>query len=393
MNDESVLMNNESACAVAASAEAAGAGAASVRAAGTEAAGAEAAGADADGAGADGAETAGAGTVNVNVELLKEICAVYGPSGDESRVCGFILDRIKDYIDGYEIDALGNLVAHKHGNGKKMMLAGHMDQLGLLAVDITKEGFIYFTSLGGNRTENLNAQRVVFGNGTAGTVGCERLTDKKPMTQEKMYIDIGAKDREDAEKHVSIGDVAVFGAPPIADTRKIISPALDDRVGCFIMIEALKRLKDPAFDLYFVFTVQEELGLRGARTSAWSVDPDYGLAFDVTVSYDTPKAMKLPSKMYGGAAIKIKDSSLICHPVMIRHMENCAKAAGVKYQFEILEAGGTDSGAIHMTRGGVPSGVMSVPTRYVHSAGEMCALSDVRDCIDLTVKVLETAII
>ena len=327
----------------------------------------------------------------MNVELLKELCAVYGPSGAEGRVAEFILGNIRDYIDDYETDALGNLVAHKKGPGKKMMMAGHMDQLGLLVIDITKEGFIYFTNLGGNPPENLKTQRVIFANGTVGMVNCERLDDKK-MTLDRMYIDIGAKDMDDALQHVSIGDIAVFYAPPIADCCKIISPALDDRVGCFIMMEAVKQIQNPAFDLYFVFTVQEELGLRGAKTSAYSVDPDYGLAFDVTLSYDTPKSRKLPSKMYGGAAIKIKDSSLLCHPIMIRHMENCAKDAGIKYQFEILEAGGTDSGAIHISRGGVPSGVMSVATRNIHSSSEMCALSDVDDCIALTVKILETAI-
>jgi endoglucanase len=209
---------------------------------------------------------------------------------------------------------------------------------------------------------------------------------------EKLYVDIGAKDKDDALKSVAIGDVCIFLAEPYANGELFISPAIDDRIGCFVMMEALKQLKNPAFDLYFVFTVQEEVGLRGAKTSAYSVDPDYGIAFDVTVAFDTPKAKKLPQKMHGGAAIKIKDNSLICHPVMIKHIEKCAKEAGVKYQFEILEGGGTDSGAIHISRSGVPSGVISIPTRNLHSANEMCAISDVEECIKLTVKVLETAI-
>ena len=328
----------------------------------------------------------------MNVELLKDLCAVYGPSGAEDRVSGFIMNEVKNYADDCGIDALGNLIIHKKGPGKKMMLAGHMDQLGLIAVDITKEGFIYFSSIGGNPPGHLLTQRVVFANGTAGVVNCERLEDKKTMTTDRMYIDIGAKDMEDAQKYVSIGDIAIYSAPPVSDAYKVISPALDDRVGCFIMMEALKQIKNPAFDLYFVFTVQEEVGIRGAKTSAWSVDPDYGLAYDVTISYDTPKARKLPSRIYGGAAIKIKDSSLLCHPVIVKHMEKCAKDAGVKYQYEILEMGGTDSGAIHVSRGGVPSGVMSIPIRNLHSSGEMCAISDVEDCIALTVKILETAI-
>ena len=329
----------------------------------------------------------------MNVELFKNLCAVYGPSGDEGNVAAFILNDIKDYIDGHEIDALGNLIAHKKGPGKKMMLAGHMDQLGLIVVDITKEGFLYFSPLGGNPPTNLKTQRVVFKNGAAGVVNCERLDNDKDMTLDRMYIDVGAKDDIDAANYASVGDIAVFAAPPFAVTAKFISPAIDDRAGCFVMMEALKKITSPAFDLYFVFTAQEELGIRGARTSAYSVDPDYGIAFDVTPAFDTPKARKLPAKLHGGAAIKLKDSSVICHPNIIKHMEQCAKDAGVKYQFEILESGGTDSGSIHISRGGVPSGVISIPTRNLHSSGEMCSLSDVEDCIALTVKALETPII
>ncbi|MCL2366409.1 MAG: M20/M25/M40 family metallo-hydrolase, partial [Oscillospiraceae bacterium] len=148
--------------------------------------------------------------------------------------------------------------------------------------------------------------------------------------------------------------------------------------------------KNPAYDLYFVFTTQEEVGLRGAKTSAYSVDPDYGLAFDVTYSADTPKTMPMPMKMYDGAAIKLKDNSVICHPMIIKHLEKCAEAGDIKYQYEILEMGGTDSGAIHVSRKGVPSGVISIATRHIHSPNEMCAISDIEACIALTVKVLET---
>ena len=328
----------------------------------------------------------------MNTELLKNLCALYGPTGAEGGVAAFISDNIKEFADGIETDALGNLIVRKRGPGKKMMLAGHMDQLGLLVTEISKEGFIGFTPLGGNPPGNLLTQRFVFKNGTVGVVNCERLEDKKEMTLDKLYIDIGAKDRDDAARRVSAGDVCVFRADPYSDGDVIVAPALDDRVGCFIMMEALKRIKNPAFDLYFVFTVQEEVGLRGAKTSAYSVDPDYGVAFDVTIAYDTPKARKLPQKLRGGAAIKIKDSSVLCHPAVYRHMESCAKANGIKYQFEILESGGTDSGAIHLSRGGVPSGVISVPTRNLHSASEMCALSDVEDCVELAVKVMETGL-
>jgi len=257
---------------------------------------------------------------------------------------------------------------------------------------IGDEGFLYFSTIGGNSPTINMAQRFIFPNGTVAVAFSERLDNPKDLAFDKMYLDIGAKNREEAEKLVKIGDVCVFAAEPVTNGEVFISPALDDRVGCFIMIEALKKIKNPAYDIYFVFTSQEEVGLRGARASAYSIEPDYGLSFDVTISADTPKSRKFPSKMHEGAAIKIKDASLICHPTIINHLEKCAKDANIKYQFEILDAGGTDSGAIHLTKGGVPSGVISVVTRYIHTANEMCAVSDVEDCIALTVKALETAI-
>jgi len=328
----------------------------------------------------------------MNNDFLKKLCAANGASGNEETVREMILSKIKDYIDNYTVDSMGNLIAHKKGPGKKIMLAGHMDQIGLMVTYISKEGFLYFSTIGGKSPVYCLGQRFVFPNGTVSTAACERLDDMKELSFAKMYLDIGAKDEADAKKKVKIGDVCVYDAEPVINDDVVMSPALDDRVGCFIMIEALKKLKNPVYDMYFVFTSQEEVGLRGAKTAAYAIEPDYGLSFDVTISADIPKSRKFPSKMYGGAAIKLKDASLICHPTIVNHLEKCAKDAGIKYQFEILEAGGTDSGAIHINKGGVPSGVISVATRYVHSANEMCALSDVEACVDLTVKALETEI-
>jgi endoglucanase len=205
-----------------------------------------------------------------------------------------------------------------------------------------------------------------------------------------MYLDIGAKNFDDAAKRVQIGDMCVFATPPVINGDHVFSPALDDRIGCFIMAETLRQIQSGPYDVYFVFTTQEEVGCRGAKTSAFAIEPDYGLAFDVTYSADTPKARPSPAKMYGGAAIKIKDASVICHPAINKHLEACAKNHAIPYQYEILEWGGTDSGSIHLTKGGVPSGVISVPTRYVHTANEMCALSDVEHCIALAVAALST---
>jgi endoglucanase len=328
----------------------------------------------------------------MNSDLLKKICSVKGASSEEDKIAEFILDEIKDLVDEHSIDALGNLIARKKGSGKKMMLAGHMDQIGMMVTFIDKEGFIHFTTIGGMNPTVIHSCRVIFNNGTTGIVSAERLEDPNKLAIDKMFIDIGATSKEEAEKYVSIGDICVFSGEPIIDDMKVMTPYLDDRIGCFIMIEALKKLKKPAFDVYFVFTVQEEVGLMGAKTAAYTIDPDYGISFDVTNSADTPKCRKLPQKFDGGAAIKLKDKSLLCHPIIIKHMEKCAKDANIKHQFEILELGGTDSGAIHVNKGGVPSGVISVPTRHIHSMNEMARLSDIQDCIDLAVKVLETEI-
>ena len=329
---------------------------------------------------------------NMNIELLKKICSIKGASSEENEIAGFILSEIEAHIDEHSIDPLGNLIARKKGGGRKMMLAGHMDQIGMMVTHIDKNGFIYFTNIGGLNPTTIHSCRVIFSNGATGIVNCERLEGASKIVLEKMYIDIGAITKKEAEERIKIGDICVFYNEPVVDNYKIMTPYLDDRLGCFVMIEALKRLKKPAFDLYFVFTVQEEVGLRGAKTSVYTVDPDYGVSFDVTVSADTPKCRKLPQKLGGGACIKIKDASILCHPRIIKHMEKCAKEAGIDYQFEILETGGTDSGAMHVHKGGVPSGVISIPTRYIHSMNEMARLSDIQSCIDLAVKVIETEI-
>ncbi len=328
--------------------------------------------------------------------LLKQICAVNSPTGRETAICKFIEESIKDYVDECRVDALGNLIAVKKcgkPDAKKMMLAGHMDQIGLMVTHIDEKGFLWFSAVGGIGGFTSLHDRVIFSNGTVGVIGCERMDDQTKMRLDNMYIDIGAKDEADARKYVDIGDTCVYLAEPIIDETKIISPALDDRIGCFIMIEAAKKIKNPQYDIYYVFTVQEEVGLRGAKTSAYAVDPDYGICFDVTFSVDTPKALHFPMKMGNGACIKIKDASLLCHPMIIDHMEKAAKQHNIKHQREVLVGGGTDSGAIHVNKSGVPSGGISIATRYIHSGSEMCSLSDIEDCISLTVACLEMEIV
>ncbi|QZY55582.1 M42 family metallopeptidase [Crassaminicella profunda] len=325
----------------------------------------------------------------MNSELLKKLTEEYGPSGNEEKIRQFIQNEIKDYVDEIKIDKMGNLMAIKKGNGKRVMLASHMDEIGVIITGITDNGFLKFSNIGGVSPYISLGQRIIFSDKTIGVIGMEHLDDMKKLKLEKMYIDIGAKSKEEALKKVNIGDVASFYSSFTTLGDFITSKALDDRIGCFITIETIKNLKDSPNELYFVFTVQEELGLRGAKTAAFSVDPDLAIAIDVTSTGDTPHAKHMAVKLGNGPAVKIKDKSLLSHPAVKKLMIDTAKENQIPYQLEVLEFGGTDSGAIHLTRSGVPSGVLSIPCRYVHSPSEMISKEDVENSITLLTKILE----
>lgn len=318
-----------------------------------------------------------------NGELLKKLVNAFSPSGDEKQVTKIIRDEIKDYVDEIEADRLGNLIVRKKGSGKKIMVAAHMDQIGLLITDIDEKGFLRFTNIGGISPYVSIGQRVVFKGGIIGSIYMEPIEDMSKLKLDNMYIDIGASSKEEAEKRVSIGDSCVYASQYYEDENNVISGCLDDRIGCYILIETIKELKEMINDIYFVFTAQEEVGLRGAKTSAYSIDPDFGIAVDITGSGDTPKAKRFAIGLDKGAAIKVKDQSIIVSPAVKDFMVSTAKENKIPYQLEVLEHGGTDSGAIHLTREGVPTGVISVPTRYAHSPCETISKNDVNNCISL----------
>ncbi|QXM06654.1 M42 family metallopeptidase [Crassaminicella indica] len=328
----------------------------------------------------------------MNSELLKKLTNAYGPAGNEEQIRHLIQTEIQDYVDEISVDRMGNLIAIKRGNGKRVMLASHMDEIGVIITGITDEGFLRFSNIGGVSPYISLSQRVLFSNKTIGIIGMEHLEDMKKLKLEKMYIDIGAKNKEEALKKVNIGDVASFYSSFTALGDFITAKALDDRIGCFIAIETIKNLKNSPNELYFVFTVQEELGLRGAKTAAFSVDPDIAISIDVTSTGDTPHAKHMAVKLGSGPAVKIKDHSLLSHPAVKNLMINTAKENNIPYQLEVLEFGGTDSGSIHLTRSGVPSGVLSIPCRYVHTPSEMVSKEDVENAIILLTKILENEI-
>ncbi len=317
--------------------------------------------------------------------LLKELCESFGPSGREDKVRDIIKREADKLGLKSETDALGNLIVRKEGNGKRIMLAAHMDEIGVCATFIDKNGFIRFSNIGGVYTKRLLNRRVVFANGTVGVIDTE--ADNKELKMSKMFIDIGAKNKEEAEKYISVGDMAVFQGEYKEQNGFVISKALDNRAGCYVLLEAMKNVKSDN-DLYFVFTSQEEVGLRGAKASAYSVDPDMALSIDVTDTGDTPGCDIMAVELTKGACIKVMDRSIISHPDIRCALIETAKKNNIDYQLEVLTDGGTDGGVIHTTKDGVKTGGISIPTRYIHSPSEMVSIKDIFDSINLLVKFL-----
>lgn len=318
-------------------------------------------------------------------QILTRLLSAYGATGREENVAKVIEEMIAPYVDSTRIDALGNLIAVRKGEGKRIMFAAHMDHIGFVVTDIDDNGFLRVFNVGGISKVNSIHRHVVFANGVSGVIANETENAMANITNiNTMFIDIGARDRADAEKMVKIGDVAVY-APDFFElgNNMMAGPAMDNRVGCCVLIGMLRALRDRKNEIVAVFTTQEEVGLRGARAAAYEMDPDFGIALDVTLCGDTPKGPKISVKAGEGPCVKILDSSLICSPAVVKMMEDAAQRAGVRYQREVLTAGGTDAAAIQMTRGGVASGVLSIACRYVHSACETISLSDVEGGVRL----------
>ncbi len=322
------------------------------------------------------------------MELLKTLTQAFGTSGNENNICEILKANAKNYCDEISVDALGNLIAHKKGSGKKVMISAHMDEIGIIVTFIDKNGFIRFSNIGGLYTKQLVGRRVRFENGTIGVIGSEEEDFEKKAELSKLFIDIGEKSEDNTKKYVNIGDMASFEGDYYENSNIVISKALDNRVGCYILLEAMRDTKTDN-DLYFVFSSQEEVGLRGAKASAYSINPDYAIAVDVTDTGDCPSAPSNCVKLGGGAAIKIMDRSVLCDSYVRGFMIDIAKENNIPYQLEIMTDGGTDAGAMHLSRSGVKTGGISVPTRYIHSPSEMASIGDIKNCITLLKTVIE----
>ena len=323
----------------------------------------------------------------MNIKLLENILTTYGPSGHEGRVAEVIREALAGHVDEMYTDVMGNLIAVKKGDGtgRRIMASAHMDHIGLAVVDADKHGFLRVCNVGGIRAAKMVSSHVVFENGVRGVVGADEKV-KGEIQVSDLYIDIGAQTKEEALCMVSLGDMCVM-APRVTKLgeNRLASPAMDDRIACFVQAQAMLELPEKIKnDVYAVFSVQEEVGLRGATTAAYHVNPDLGIAVDVTGVGDVPKvATKVPVELGKGAAIKIMDHSLICTPSVVAMMERLAEENGIMVQREVLPYGGTDAGAMQRTRGGVASGAISIPCRYIHSEAETVDKRDVQACVEL----------
>lgn len=327
------------------------------------------------------------------LNLMKTLTAVRGISGREKTVSDKLLPIIAPLTDKCRNDAMGNLIAVKHGTApegerKKIMLCAHMDEIGFLVTYIEDSGFIRVNAIGGIHWVAAAYTTVVFGNGVKGILVPEAGTAPADLKQEKMYVDIGAKDKREAERKVQIGDFcALEGGFSRLCGRRIAGRPLDDRIGCAVLVKIAEKLQAQpvADDVYFVFSVQEEVGVRGAKTATFGINPDVGIAYDVTGTGDSLGAKPMACSVGGGAAIKLKDASVLCDRDLTQEFAAVAKEAGVKHQFEILAAGGTDTSSMQMSGAGVRVAALSVPTRYIHSGVEMLDLTDAEACVELTV--------
>jgi endoglucanase len=326
-------------------------------------------------------------------ELIRKLVESFGPAGFEDEVRTIIRAEIKDLADEIRVGQLGDLIAIKRGDGKgkKIMLVAHMDEIGLMVTHVDQRGYARVAPLGGVFPLYSVGARVRFADGRLGVLEVDRREDtSKAPTLDQIYIDVGATSKDD--RPVNVGDVACFhqGLETVGD--RLIAKSLDDRIGCAILIETLCRLKRTPHEVYFVFSVQEETTSVGARTTAYSIDPDIAIAVDVTGTGDTPRALPMAVELGKGPAIKVRDAAMIADPRVKNWMIQHAKAAKIPYQLEIFRLGTTDAQVVQAVRAGVPSGGVLVPARYVHSQAEMVDLDDVENAVKLLLELLKKPI-
>ncbi len=326
-------------------------------------------------------------------ELLARLTGAFGPAGREEEIRALLQQELEQAGQCESItDELGNLIVFRgKATQKKILVTAHMDTIGFMLTSIEENGFLRFTPIGGVQASTLPGKRLRFRGGLTGVIGQEKIKEQKDLDFSKLYLDFGAANAKEAQQYVQIGDTAVFAAPLVAEGDRLVAGAMDNRAGCALLVETLKRLPDDLPQaVCFAFTVQEEVGLRGAQAVSYRVNPHFGLAVDVTRSGDTPEPYyKTPISLGKGPAIKIKDRSVICHPRVTALMRRVVEEKQLPHQIEVLEQGSTDAGAIHLARAGVPTGALSIPCRYIHTPGEMIDRNDLENGVLLLLALLQ----
>lgn len=344
----------------------------------------------------------------MNLKLFKKVCEESGAPGFEKRVRELVQSEISNCVDEFYTDNMGSLIclkkgsAHGQDHNKKIMVSAHMDEIGFIVKHIDEKGFIRFHTLGGFDPKTLTAQRVIIHGkkDLVGVMGCKPIHVMEPEERNKpakisdFFIDLGLS-KEEVDKYISIGDPVTRERDFIEMGNCVNCKSIDNRVAVFILITVLQQLKDKIlpFDLYAVFSTQEEVGLRGANVAAHAINPDFGIALDTTIAYDLPGAAphEYVTSLGEGTAIKIMDASAICDTRMVRFMKETANAFNIKWQPEILTAGGTDTAGVQQRgKNGSIAGAISIPTRNLHQVIEMCNKDDVQASIDLLEKCLQT---
>jgi putative aminopeptidase FrvX len=326
--------------------------------------------------------------------ILRELSDAFGVSGNEDDVRSIVLDAVRDYVDQIKIDAMGNVLAVKHGTGQnpmRVMLAAHMDEIGLMVVGHDDNGFLKVRAVGGIDSRLLPGTLLAVGSDRIpGVIGIKPIhllesgeADKAPKIED-LVVDVGAKSKDEAEKLAPLGTYATFATGFRELESTVSGKAFDDRAGCAVLVELL-RGEPFAFDLHAVFTVQEEVGLRGARVAAFAIDPDCAFALEGTIADEIPKEKDVsPTTELGkGPAITVMDRSFIADRRLVQLLIRTAEEQDIPYQIKQPGLGGTDAGAIHLAREGVPSATVAVPSRYIHSPVALLSLDDFDNTVRL----------
>lgn len=339
----------------------------------------------------------------MNLPLLRKLTEAHGVPGQEDAIREIVREELKDICE-ISVDSMGNMhCVRNRGGAKKLMLAAHMDEIGFVVKYIDDKGFLRLQPLGGWDPRQMASQRVLV-HTAEGQLNGTLMASQKPKHMlsaeeaskapviDNYFVDCGLSG-EDAKKRISIGDMVTMNRTLMEMGNLLTCKCMDDRVAVYIMIEAVKAAKDLGVELHAVATVQEEIGLRGAAASGSAIAPDICVAIDITLANDIPGIPEQDSvtRLGQGAAIKVLDSSLICHPKVVKHFRTLAEQHEIKYQLEVLSAGGTDAGAVQRLHGGIPSFTLSIPTRYVHTVNETVHRDDVDACVELLTKYIEDA--